>query len=99
MRIVHASSDVAAFCGTGSHRRLTVNPSFPLRSNEGEKLDTNFETHMQLLASVINESALNEEYETNAWVYSYIYEGKRYKMDGYFPQAGTNFLVGVNIRF
>jgi iron complex outermembrane receptor protein len=54
---------------------------------------------MQLLASVINESALNEEYETNAWVYSYIYEGKRYKMDGYFPQAGTNFLVGVNIRF
>ncbi len=27
MGIVHASRDVAAFCGTGSHRRLTVNHS------------------------------------------------------------------------
>ncbi|HKK81396.1 MAG TPA: hypothetical protein VJ909_04065 [Prolixibacteraceae bacterium] len=54
---------------------------------------------MQLLANVINESVLNEEYETNAWVYSYILGGERYKMDGYFPQAGTNFLVGMNIRF
>jgi iron complex outermembrane receptor protein len=49
--------------------------------------------------SLLVNNLLNEEYETNAWVYSYIYEGERYKMDGYFPQAGTNFLVGVNIRF
>ncbi|MCF8360084.1 MAG: TonB-dependent receptor [Prolixibacteraceae bacterium] len=41
----------------------------------------------------------NEEYETNAWVYSYIYGGERYKMDGYFPQAGINFLAGVSLRF
>jgi iron complex outermembrane receptor protein len=41
----------------------------------------------------------NEEYESNAWVYSYIYGGERYKMDGYFPQAGINFLAGVTIRF
>jgi len=42
---------------------------------------------------------LNEAYETNAWVYSYIYDGTRYKMDGYFPQAGTNFMIGVDVRF
>jgi len=42
---------------------------------------------------------LNTEYESNAWVYSYLYEGKRYKMDGYFPQAGINFLFGVNLKF
>jgi iron complex outermembrane receptor protein len=42
---------------------------------------------------------LNEEYETNAWVYSYILGGERYKMDGYFPQAGTNFMIGLNIKF
>lgn len=41
----------------------------------------------------------NEEYETNAWVYSYLLGGERYKMDGYFPQAGTHFLLGINIRF
>jgi iron complex outermembrane receptor protein len=41
----------------------------------------------------------NEEYETNAWVYSYIFGGERYKMDGYFPQAGINFLAGMSLRF
>jgi iron complex outermembrane receptor protein len=41
----------------------------------------------------------NEVYETNAWVYSYIYEGTRYKMDGYFPQAGTNVMIGLDVRF
>lgn len=41
----------------------------------------------------------NEAYETNAWVYNYVYGQERYSMDGYFPQAGTNFLAGVNIRF
>ncbi|HEY3390141.1 MAG TPA: TonB-dependent receptor [Prolixibacteraceae bacterium] len=39
----------------------------------------------------------NEVYESNAWVYSYLYEGKRNKMDGYFPQAGTNFIFSVSI--
>ncbi|MBN1927769.1 MAG: TonB-dependent receptor, partial [Prolixibacteraceae bacterium] len=44
-------------------------------------------------------NVFNEEYETNAWVYSYILGGERYKMDGYFPQAGINFLAGVSLRF
>jgi iron complex outermembrane recepter protein len=42
---------------------------------------------------------LNQSYETNAWVYSYILGGERYKIDGYFPQAGTNFLAGIAIKF
>lgn len=42
---------------------------------------------------------LDLEYETNAWVYSYIYEGQRHKMDGYFPQAGRHFMAGIDIRF
>ena len=41
----------------------------------------------------------NAEYENNAWVYSYFYEGKRYFTDGYFPQAGINFLIGLDIKF
>ncbi|PTN04337.1 TonB-dependent receptor [Mangrovibacterium marinum] len=43
------------------------------------------------------------EYESNAWVYSYYYDDgsgrNRYKMDGYFPQAGINFLAGIDFKF
>ena len=42
---------------------------------------------------------LNEEYETNAWVYRYIVGGETKIMDGYFPQASRNFLIGLNFRF
>lgn len=41
----------------------------------------------------------NHTYETNAWVYSYIYGGERYKMDGYYPQAGAHFMFGVDFTF
>ena len=41
----------------------------------------------------------NEKYESNAWVYSYISEGERYKMDGYFPQAGSHFMFGIDFKF
>jgi iron complex outermembrane receptor protein len=41
----------------------------------------------------------NEKYESNAWVYSYIFGGERYEMDGYFPQAGTHFMFGVDFSF
>lgn len=41
----------------------------------------------------------NHEYESNAWVYSYILDGQRYKMDGYFPQAGRHYMIGLNFRF
>ena len=39
------------------------------------------------------------QYENNAWVYSYVYEGQRWAMDGYFPQAGINFMAGLDIKF
>ncbi|HZL11366.1 MAG TPA: TonB-dependent receptor [Prolixibacteraceae bacterium] len=39
------------------------------------------------------------KYENNAWVYSYVLGGERFAMDGYFPQAGINFMAGLDIRF
>ena len=47
--------------------------------------------------SLLINNIFNEKYESNAWVYSYWYEGKRNKMDGYFPQAGTNFIVSLKV--
>ncbi len=41
----------------------------------------------------------NAKYASNAWVYSYNYGGKREVMDGYFPQAGINFMLGLDMKF
>jgi iron complex outermembrane recepter protein len=80
-------------------------------SSEDRKLDAYFVSNLKVSYSIkpefINEvefnllvpNLFNEKYETNGWVWSYIYGGARYKMDGYFPQAGTNFVVGVDIKF
>lgn len=53
----------------------------------------------ELKFKLLINNILNERYESNAWVYSYLYNGKRSKMDGYFPQAGTNFLFSVSVGF
>ncbi len=42
---------------------------------------------------------LNEEYESNAWVYRYYYAGQHDVLDGYYPQAGINFMVRLGLRF
>ncbi len=41
----------------------------------------------------------NVKYESNAWVYRYIYENDQRVMDGYFPQAGRNYLAAVVFNF
>ena len=41
----------------------------------------------------------NEQYETNAWIYRYYYEGEEGYMDGFFPQAGTHIMGGVSFKF
>ncbi len=80
-------------------------------SNEDRKIDAYFVNNLAIdysfktgrfkeiaLHGRIN-NFLNEEYESNAWIYSYITGGKRYKMDGYFPQAGINFMLGIDFKF
>ncbi len=42
---------------------------------------------------------LNEEYESNAWVYRYFYGGEEGLMNGYFPQAGRNAMLGLSLKF
>ena len=39
------------------------------------------------------------EYETNAWVYRYKYNGTEGADDGYFPQAPVNYFLGVGLKF
>jgi iron complex outermembrane receptor protein len=49
--------------------------------------------------SLMVNNLLNQEYESNAWVYRYSFENSLQKLDGYYPQAGINFMAGVNVRF
>jgi iron complex outermembrane receptor protein len=42
---------------------------------------------------------LDKKYETNAWVYKYHEGGSLKVMDGYFPQAGVNYMFKVGIKF
>lgn len=41
----------------------------------------------------------NAKYETNAWVYKYIEGGSMHVMDGYFPQAGINYMARLTLKF
>ncbi len=64
-------------------------------------IDYSFETGLfnEIVLHCMVNNLFNEVYESNAWVYSYILGGERFKMDGYFPQAGTNLMFGVDFRF
>ncbi|MCF6364943.1 MAG: TonB-dependent receptor [Bacteroidales bacterium] len=80
-------------------------------SNEERSLDAYFVNNLRLSHTIqtkkvkeINlflnvNNLFNEIYETNAWVYRYKTGGNEYVFDGYFPQAGINFLAGINLRF
>jgi iron complex outermembrane receptor protein len=46
---------------------------------------------------VVN-NLFNMKYETNAWVYKYIVDGSQHIMDGYFPQAGINYMFQIGIK-
>lgn len=65
------------------------------------KADYRFTTGLfdEIALHLMVNNIFNEQYETNAWVYPYILGGERYKMDGYFPQAGTHFMFGIDFIF
>jgi len=80
-------------------------------ASKDRKLDPWFVTHLKVdytletkffekikLHLLVN-NIFNETYESNAWVYSYLLGGKRYKMDGYFPQAGIHYMAGIDVTF
>ena len=65
------------------------------------KADYSFKTGWfdEITLHLMVNNLLNEQYESNAWVYSYYLGDERFKQDGYFPQAGINFMIGVDFKF
>ncbi len=56
-----------------------------------------FVKQLNLMLSLNN--IFNVAYQSNAWVYTYIYGGQQYEMNGYYPQARFNFMAGVDLKF
>jgi iron complex outermembrane receptor protein len=60
----------------------------------------------ELKVNLLVNNLLNEKYESNAWVYSSYQQPDnsqphrdRYEDYGYFPQAGTNVLANLVLKF
>lgn len=50
--------------------------------------------------SLMVNNVLNEEYSSNGYTWGYYYGADvLYQQNNYYPQAGTNFLLGVSLRF
>jgi iron complex outermembrane recepter protein len=49
------------------------------------------------LTAMVN-NVFNKKYEPNGYTYSYIYAAKTTTENYYFPMAGTNYMVGVNVK-
>jgi len=60
-------------------------------------IETKFIKQINVFLTLNN--ILNVKYETNAWVYSYYSVNQREVIDGYFPQSGRNFMLGLNLKF
>nr|WP_276089364.1 TonB-dependent receptor [Pedobacter sp. JY14-1] len=79
--------------------------------NNSRRLDAYFVNNIRLgydfsiagirninLALLVN-NILNEKYESNGYTYSSIYQGATTTENFYFTQAGTNFLLSLNLKF
>lgn len=79
--------------------------------SESRKLDAYFVNDLRLryrfsvkpfeevsLSLLVN-NLLDEKYESNGYTFGYIAGGQTVFENYYYPQAGTNFLVGVQVRF
>ncbi len=53
----------------------------------------------QISLNLLVNNVLNELYASNGYTYGYISEGGLVQENFLYPQAGTNFLFGVNIKF
>lgn len=80
-------------------------------SSESRKLDaffmsnlrTSYTIHPKLMKeltfSLLVNNIFNKKYEANGYTYSYIYDRQVITENFLYPQAGTNFLAGVKMRF
>lgn len=75
----------------------SIDPYFVTDLNINYRFTTSL--FKEIIVKLMVNNIFDHEYETNAWVYRYYSDGVEGVMDGYFPQAGTNFMLGLTIKF
>jgi len=53
----------------------------------------------ELSLSLLVNNILSETYESNGYTWGYLGGGAEYREDYYYPQAGRNFMVMLNLKF
>jgi iron complex outermembrane receptor protein len=79
--------------------------------NESSKLDPYFTQDIRAVISLKNKlfkewhiigqlnNLFNVKYQPNGYAYSYVYNNARVNENGYYPMAGTNFMLSLNLNF
>ena len=85
------------FLDNTSNKNRAIEAYFINDLNIGYNFKTDFikEIGLQLLVNNI----LDVKYESNGYTWGYIGGGSNYRQNNYYPQAGTNFLFAVNMKF
>ncbi|MBL7884028.1 MAG: TonB-dependent receptor [Bacteroidia bacterium] len=76
-------------------RKLNAYIIDDLRINYSFK--TKWKSELGFVVSVNN--IFNKTYESNGYTWGYIYDNKRVVENFYYPQAGTNFMAGLSLKF
>lgn len=61
--------------------------------------DFNFKGLKNVNIGLLVNNILDKKYESNGYTYSSAYQGSVTTENFYFPQAGTNFLLSLNLKF
>jgi iron complex outermembrane receptor protein len=81
----------------------TQNSERMLKGYSVQNISVNYTVKSKIFKELTCRFAVNNlfdrKYETNAWVYKYIEEGSLHIMDGYFPQAGINYMFNIGLKF
>jgi iron complex outermembrane receptor protein len=80
-----------------SNDERSLDPYFVNNLYFNYNIKNNLFKKTQLKFAIFN--LFDELYESNAWVYRYYYNGKEQCDNGYFPQAGRHYMLGIEIGF
>ena len=80
-----------------SQRSRSLNPYYLQDVRLSYLLENKIFKATNLIVQLNN--VFNKKYEPNGYSFSYIYGGELTTENFYFPMAGFNFMVGVNVKF
>jgi iron complex outermembrane receptor protein len=74
-----------------------LNPFFVEDLSMGWTFSIKGFSNCRLIAQLNNLFA--KKYEPNGYTYNYVFNNKLTTENGYYPMAGRNFMVGLNVSF